>query len=208
MLFRSALASVLPWPRTLALDTDAAEIAAHSGAALAADAALDAGPTDPAYVIYTSGSTGRPKGVAVPHGAVANFLASMAREPGLGASDRLLAVTTLSFDIAVLELLLPLSVGAQIVLASRDEVLDGQALKGLIARHGVSVMQATPATWRMLIDAGWMGSPQFKALIGGEGLPADLATQLLARTGQLWNMYGPTETTVWSTCWQIGRAHV
>ena len=107
LVSQSALASVLPWPRTLALDTDAAEIAAHSGAALAADAALDAGPTDPAYVIYTSGSTGRPKGVAVPHGAVANFLASMAREPGLGASDRLLAVTTLSFDIAVLELLLP-----------------------------------------------------------------------------------------------------
>jgi acyl-CoA synthetase (AMP-forming)/AMP-acid ligase II/acyl carrier protein len=127
----------------------------------------------------------------------------MAREPGLASADRSLAVTTLSFDIAVLELLLPLAVGAQVVLASRDEALDGQALKALIERHGVNVMQATPATWRMLIGAGWMGSPQFRALIGGEGLPPDLASQLLARTGELWNMYGPTETTVWSTCWRV-----
>jgi amino acid adenylation domain-containing protein len=203
LISHSSLSSVLAWPHTLWLDTDAAEIAAQPSIDFAPDAALDARTSDPAYVIYTSGSTGRPKGVAVPHGAVANFLASMAREPGLAASDRPLAVTTLSFDIAVLELLLPLAVGAPIVLASRDDALDGQALKALIERHGVNVMQATPATWRMLIEAGWTGSPQFKALIGGEGLPPDLASQLLARTGELWNMYGPTETTVWSTCWRV-----
>ena len=118
-------------------------------------------------------------------------------------SDRLVAVTTLSFDIAVLELLLPLTVGAQVVLAGRDQVLDGRALRELIESTEANVMQATPATWRTLVDAGWKGSSGFKALIGGEGLPQDLAVQLLARTGELWNMYGPTETTVWSTRWRV-----
>jgi acyl-coenzyme A synthetase/AMP-(fatty) acid ligase/acyl carrier protein len=127
----------------------------------------------------------------------------MAREPGLGAADRLVAVTTLSFDIAVLELLLPLWVGAQVVLASREQAGDGHALRELIESSAATVMQATPATWRMLIEAGWRGSPGFKALIGGEALPPDLAAQLLERTGELWNMYGPTETTVWSTCWRV-----
>ncbi|MBL0093823.1 MAG: AMP-binding protein [Piscinibacter sp.] len=158
---------------------------------------------DVAYVIYTSGSTGRPKGVLVPHRAVVNFLHSMKREPGLTAADRLVAVTTLSFDIAVLELLLPLSVGATVVLASRDEVADGQALRSLVEGSKATVMQATPSSWRLLIDAGWQGGSAFKALVGGEPLPADLARQLLVRTGELWNMYGPTETTVWSSCWRV-----
>ena len=159
-----------------------------------------------AYVIYTSGSTGKPKGVCVPHRAVVNFLDSMRREPGLAPGDRLLAVTTLSFDIAVLELLLPLSVGASVVLASREQAMDGRALVELIHSRSINVMQATPATWRVLIDAGWRGHRGFKALSGGESLPADLAAKLVPRCGSLWNMYGPTETTVWSTCARITDA--
>ncbi|MCW7537502.1 amino acid adenylation domain-containing protein [Aquabacterium sp. A7-Y] len=187
---------------TLRVDAEAAEIAGQPATPLPDDH-LAARAEDPAYVIYTSGSTGRPKGVVVPHRAVLNFLTSMAHEPGLAASDRLIAVTTLSFDIAVLELLLPLSVGAQVVLASRDEAMDGRALRGLIETHSATVMQATPSTWQMLMEAGWEGSPGFKALVGGEALSAELATQLLARSGELWNMYGPTETTVWSTCCKV-----
>ena len=160
-------------------------------------------PDDAAYLIYTSGSTGKPKGVRVPHRAVVNFLASMRREPGLGPDDRLCAVTTLSFDIAVLELLVPLAVGAEIVLASRDQAIDGHALRALVERERVTAMQATPATWRMLIEAGWRGGPGFKALCGGEALPEELAEALLTRCGALWNMYGPTETTVWSTCGKV-----
>ena len=173
---------------------------------LAPDAQRDARPDDPAYLIYTSGSTGRPKGVVVPHQAVVNFLHSMAREPGLASHQRLLAVTTLSFDIAVLELWLPLLQGACVVLAEREQVVDGAALKALLAQHRIDVMQATPSTWRLLIGAGWTGHRDFKALVGGEPLPHDLAQALLLCTGELWNMYGPTETTVWSTCTQV-RAH-
>ncbi|MEO7733015.1 MAG: amino acid adenylation domain-containing protein, partial [Kofleriaceae bacterium] len=156
-----------------------------------------------AYVIYTSGSTGKPKGVAVPHRAVVNFLTSIAREPGMTERDVVLAVTTLSFDIAVLELLLPLAVGGEIVLATRDEATDGIALAGLLDQHHATVMQATPATWRMLIETGWRGSPTLTALCGGEALPRDLAVELAARVGRLWNMYGPTETTVWSTVHRV-----
>ncbi|KAE8758418.1 amino acid adenylation domain-containing protein [Paraburkholderia madseniana] len=169
-------------------------------------AALDPAPVtrdDLAYVIYTSGSTGRPKGVKVHHGAVANFLHSMRKRPGLEPTDTLLAVTTPSFDISVLELFLPLLTGARIVLASRDEVADGARLAELIERHAVTVMQATPATWRMLFIAGWQGAPALKALCGGEALDASLASWLLRATGSLWNMYGPTETTVWSTCHRV-----
>ncbi|MBP6630363.1 MAG: amino acid adenylation domain-containing protein [Kofleriaceae bacterium] len=157
----------------------------------------------PAYLIYTSGSTGKPKGVLVPHRAVIAFLHAMRREPGLGPTSKLVAVTTLSFDIAVLELLLPLAVGAEIVLASRDEASDGHALSRLLERTGADVMQATPATWRLLLEAGWTGGPRFRALCGGEALPVEVAEALLERTGELWNMYGPTETTVWSTCARI-----
>ena len=158
-----------------------------------------AAPESVAYVIYTSGSTGRPKGVQVPHRAVANFLVGMQREPGIGPDDRLVAVTTLSFDIAVLELMLPLSIGARVVLADRDTAVDGGALKALLVSSGATLMQATPATWRLLLEADWAGHPSFAILCGGEPLPPDLATQLLPRCGALWNMYGPTETTVWST---------
>ena len=205
LVTHSSLAGTLPWARerSLWLDADAALLGARPEAPLVPDAKRDAAAPDPAYVIYTSGSTGKPKGVVVPHGAVLNFLASMAREPGMVPDDRLLAVTTLSFDIAVLELLLPLSMGSQVVLASREQAQDGRALRALLDTSGATVMQATPSTWRMLVDAGWRGGPGFKALVGGEALPVDLASALLERCGALWNMYGPTETTVWSTCWSV-----
>jgi amino acid adenylation domain-containing protein len=154
-------------------------------------------------VIYTSGSTGRPKGVRVPHRAVSNFLDSMRIEPGLEALDRLVAVTTLSFDIAVLELFLPLAVGAEVVIADRETAGDGTALAALLERSRATVMQGTPSTWRLLLDAGWTGTPRFKALCGGEPLAPDLAAALLPRCGTLWNLYGPTETTVWSTCARV-----
>ncbi len=205
LVTQSAHAGALGWPRhdSLWLDADAADIQGHADTALAPDAEFDAQGADPAYVIYTSGSTGKPKGVVVPHRAVLNFLASMAREPGLTEHDKVLAVTTLSFDIAVLELLLPLSVGAQVVLASAEQNVDGRALRALLEASQATLMQATPSTWRMLIDAGWSGAPGFKALIGGEALALDLARALRTRVGELWNMYGPTETTVWSTCWRV-----
>ena len=169
------------------------------------DDSLAARPVDPAYVIYTSGSTGKPKGVSVPHGAVVNFLMSMARQPGMAATDRIVAITTISFDIAVLELLLPLTVGGCIVLAGREHITDGANLRRLLEQSGASMMQATPSTWRLLLAAGWSGAPGFKALVGGEALPADLAEQLAGCSGALWNMYGPTETTVWSSCCQISK---
>ena len=158
---------------------------------------------DLAYVIYTSGSTGKPKGVEIPRGAIANFLESMREEPGMESDDVLVAVTTLSFDIAALELFLPLTVGATIVLASAADASDGEVLRSSLERHRATVMQATPTTWRMLLDAGWPGLPGFKALCGGEALPPDLAAELLARVSHVWNMYGPTETTVWSTCYRL-----
>jgi amino acid adenylation domain-containing protein len=192
----------LPRERQLLLDADAGVIGSAPAAALPPDA-RSAQPGDAAYVIYTSGSTGKPKGVVVPHGAVVNFLASMAREPGLSADDVLLAVTTLSFDIAVLELQLPLTLGATVVVATRDEALDGRALGALLEEHRATVMQATPATWRLLLEAGWRGGSGFKALVGGEALPRDLADQLITRGVELWNLYGPTETTVWSSCARI-----
>ncbi len=156
------------------------------------------GPENLAYVIYTSGSTGRSKGVSVIHRALSNFLNSMRRQPGLGDTDTLLAVTTLSFDIAGLELFLPLIVGARLVIASREEAQDGKRLAEQLERHEVTVMQATPATWRLLLGAGWKGSSRLKMLCGGEALPLDLAEQLLGAGSSLWNMYGPTETTIWS----------
>ena len=193
----------LPREQQLLLDTDADVVASQSDQPLTLNAESDASPEDPAYVIYTSGSTGKPKGVVVPHRAVVNFLTSMAREPSLTENDVLVAVTTLSFDISVLELQLPLAVGATVVIASHDESVDGDSLKTLLETNSSSVMQATPVTWRLLLEAGWTGGAAFKALVGGEALPVDLADQLIANDIELWNMYGPTETTVWSTCARI-----
>jgi surfactin family lipopeptide synthetase A len=154
---------------------------------------------DLAYVLYTSGSTGKPKGVRISNRALVNFLCAMQREPGLDAGDTLLAVTTLSFDIAGLELFLPLISGARVVIAGREVAADGARLSSLLARSGATVMQATPATWRILLAAGWAGSPELKILCGGEAWPADLGDELSPRCKSLWNMYGPTETTIWSS---------
>ncbi|HEX3542490.1 MAG TPA: amino acid adenylation domain-containing protein [Acidimicrobiales bacterium] len=163
-----------------------------------------------AYLIYTSGSTGTPKGVEVPQRALVNFLASMAREPGLTAGDVLVAVTTLSFDIAALELYLPLTTGGTVVVASAEVAASPRPLADLLQRSAATVVQATPATWRMLLDAGWPGRPGLKVLCGGEQLPVALASALLDRGVELWNMYGPTETTIWSTVGRVstpGDAH-
>ena len=156
-----------------------------------------------AYVIYTSGSTGLPKGVEVSHNALSNFLISMGKTPGIKSQDKLLAVTTLSFDIATLELYLPLTVGASLYLAGSYDVIDGKALKSIIESYSINFMQATPSTWRLLLASGWNGSKDFKVLCGGEPFPKDLAQKLVSICGSVWNMYGPTETTVWSTCYKI-----
>lgn len=185
--------------RTLLLDNDWASIEQEKPAAPPRTADAE----NLAYVLYTSGSTGLPKGVEIPQRAVVNFLASMAKKPGVKACDVVLAITTLSFDISVLELYLPLTLGAKIVLASRSQAGDGTWLAQNIAARGVTVVQATPATYRLLLAAGWKGDQNLKLLCGGEPLPRDLAQALLAAGRELWNVYGPTETTVWSTAEQI-----
>ncbi|WP_280282113.1 non-ribosomal peptide synthetase [Pseudomonas sp. BN415] len=152
-----------------------------------------------AYVIYTSGSTGKPKGVAVRRAGLGNFLASMAAAPGLAEEGRMLALTSLSFDIAALELYLPLVSGASVVLVDRDTARDPERLWEQIAQQGVSAIQATPSTWRLLAEHPRL--PELagrQVLCGGEALPADLARTLVGVAGELWNLYGPTETTVWS----------
>jgi amino acid adenylation domain-containing protein len=151
-----------------------------------------------AYLIYTSGSTGVPKGVQITQGAVVNLLRAMRERPGMNAEDRMMAVTTLSFDIAGVELYLPLLVGGQVVVLSRAESGDGRGLGQALERHGATVMQATPATWQMLLSAGWEGAAGLKILCGGEALPRELAERLLQRGREVWNLYGPTETTIWS----------
>jgi amino acid adenylation domain-containing protein len=156
-----------------------------------------------AYVIYTSGSTGKPKGVQISHRALVNLLISMRRQPGLEAEDILLSVTTLAFDIAALEFFLPLVTGARLIIAAPEVLNDGRRLAQLLEDCGATVMQATPATWRMLLHAGWEGSKRLNILCGGEALAPDLADQLLVRCRALWNLYGPTETTVWSTACRV-----
>jgi amino acid adenylation domain-containing protein len=158
---------------------------------------------DLAYVIYTSGSTGQPKGVQITHGSLVNFLISMRQTPGLNQEDIFLSVTTLSFDIAALELYLPLIVGARVVIVSREVATDGMRLLTEITSSQATVMQATPATWRMLITAGWQGNQQLKILCGGESLDSNLAHQLLKLSKQVWNLYGPTETTIWSSVHKV-----
>ena len=163
-------------------------------------------PTDICYVIYTSGSTGEPKGVQIPHGAVINFLYAMRETPGFTANESVLAVTTLSFDIAVLELYLPTIFGGSVVVMDTYGAVNGEQLAEALDAHDISLLQATPGTWRLMIQSGWKGKSDLKVLCGGEPMPNDLVQPLLDRCGELWNMYGPTETTVWSAAFQIKSA--
>lgn len=158
---------------------------------------------DVAYVIYTSGSTGKPKGVEIQHFALVNFLQQMAKRPGITSDDNVLAITTFSFDISILEMMLPLTVGACCIVAHEDAVNDGKVLIELLDKADISLMQATPSMWRLLLISGWQGRVNLKALSGGEALPAELAAKLKPKVASLWNMYGPTETTIWSTCHEI-----
>ncbi len=198
LLTQEKLAATLPKhdARTVYLDRNLPETSP-------AAAPTPPAPENLAYVIYTSGSTGKPKGVQISHRALVNFLASMQQTPGIAANDVLLAVTTISFDIAGLELYLPLTVGARVVLASRTAASDGTQLAEKISASGATVMQATPATWRLLLASGWRGSKNLKILCGGEALPVDLAEELLSRGGSVWNLYGPTETTIWSAVCEV-----
>ncbi|MGK3989851.1 amino acid adenylation domain-containing protein [Sorangium sp. So ce136] len=180
--------------------------AAAAGHAPAAAAGREAGPGDTAYVLYTSGSTGRPKGVSVTHACLRNFLLAMREAPGLSAADVLLSVTTISFDIAGLELYLPLVTGARVEILGRDAARDARQLMAALRDAGATVMQATPTTWRMLLEEPWQPGRLQRALCGGEALPGDLAEQLLGRGLEVWNLYGPTETTIWSTVKRVERA--
>ncbi|HVH12414.1 MAG TPA: amino acid adenylation domain-containing protein, partial [Longimicrobium sp.] len=207
VLVDAASAEGLPSTDARVVVVDRVDLAAEPASAPSVDVDVDAvDPDDLAYVIYTSGSTGRPKGVMVPHRGVANFLSSMAREPGMTADDVLVAVTSLSFDIAVLELLLPLTVGATVAVATREQSLDPGKLSALLRDAGATAMQATPATWRMLVQAGWAGDAKLAILCGGEALPPELARELIPRGRGLWNLYGPTETTIWSAVERVESA--
>jgi len=160
-------------------------------------------PDQLAYMLYTSGSTGLPKGVPITHEALANFLLSVSEKPGIDHTDLVAAFTTTSFDISLLELLLPLIVGATIVIADSDTAKDPEEMSLFIEREEISYMQVTPATWTSLFLAGWNGRPGMKMLTGGEALPKQLAAKMLKVGQEVWNMYGPTECTIWSSCWQV-----
>ncbi|MBW8873677.1 MAG: non-ribosomal peptide synthase/polyketide synthase [Acidobacteria bacterium] len=204
LLTQQASAAALPSSEAIVVDIDEAR---ESAAAWPADRPAPAAtPQNLAYVIYTSGSTGRPKGVQIPHAALVNFLDSMAGRPGISVDDRLAAVTSLSFDIAGLEIFLPLLAGAEVVVADRETTADALRLQRLLRDRGITIMQATPATWRMLVEAGWEGRDGLKILCGGEALPRALAHALAARGASLWNLYGPTETTIWSAVSSVGEA--
>ena len=162
---------------------------------------------DKAYTIYTSGTTGRPKGVMVPHRALTNFVSATQHEPGMRRGDRMLGVATISFDIALMDMFLPLASGATLVVAAEDDTKEPVRLAQLLERERITCMQATPATWRMLMASGWAGKPGLKMLSGGETLPRDLADALIRRDGdeygELWNSYGPTETTIYSSFFRV-----
>jgi amino acid adenylation domain-containing protein len=196
---RLGLVSMPGTTRVLCLDRDADAIAAESDENPHGGADLE----DLAYVIYTSGSTGRPKGVQIAHRSLANVLSSFQQTMDVRDRDVLVAVTTLSFDIAGLELLLPLVTGAQVVVASREVAADPAKLMALLAESDATIVQATPTTWRMLLEAGWRCAGALRVLCGGEAFPADLAERLLATGASLWNVYGPTETTIWSTVHRV-----
>jgi amino acid adenylation domain-containing protein len=199
----SLLDAGLEAPRVVCIDRDWDEISAESG--LAPEVAAD--PDALAYVIYTSGSTGNPKGVEIRHASLVNLLEAMSERPGMDENDTVLSVTTLSFDIAGLELYLPLLCGAKLVIATREEAQDPARLAAAIEEAEATFVQATPTTWRMLVDAGWEGRSGLKIVCGGEALPRGLANELVDRGASVWNMYGPTETTIWSSALELTRGH-
>jgi amino acid adenylation domain-containing protein len=199
----SLLGSGLEAPRIVCIDRDWEEIAAEPGV----PSAVAPDPDALAYVIYTSGSTGNPKGVEIRHGSLVNLLEAMRERPGMDENDTVLSVTTLSFDIAGLELYLPLMCGAKLVIATRDEAQDPARLAAAIEDADATFVQATPTTWRMLVDAGWEGRSGLKIVCGGEALSRGLANELIDRGASLWNMYGPTETTIWSAALELTRGH-
>jgi amino acid adenylation domain-containing protein len=161
-------------------------------------------PDNLAYVIYTSGSTGKPKGVQISQRSLINLLYAMKRAPGCTEQDIFLSLTTLSFDIAALELFLPLIVGGRVIVLTHEAVRDNNLLSAHLANSRATMMQATPTLWRLLLDSEWKSSSQgLKVLSGGEALPSDLVHKLLERETSLWNLYGPTETTIWSTAHEV-----
>ncbi len=185
--------------RVICLDTDWQEIANQSSA----NPQSNVSTQNVAYMIYTSGSTGKPKGVMVTHGSLVNFLFSMREQLALGEQHTMLATTSLSFDIAGLELYLPLLSGMQVIVIAQETVADGKHLAAVIDTYEQPVMQMTPAAWQMLLETGWQGNPRLWLLCGGEALSADLARVLLTKGACLTNLYGPTETTIWSTLHRI-----
>ncbi|MBP0903704.1 amino acid adenylation domain-containing protein [Mariniflexile gromovii] len=158
---------------------------------------------DLAYILYTSGSTGKPKGVPISHKNLVNFLFSISKEPGITENDKLLAITTISFDIAGLELFLPLLNGACIIMVDAETARNGELLHDILKTKKISIVQATPTTWKMLLESKWEQPLPITALCGGEALTSELAQKILSKCKKLWNMYGPTETTIWSTIKEI-----
>ena len=199
LLTQRDLRSLLPPFAGTIIEVDGGEWQANSRGNLS----VPVTPENLAHVIYTSGSTGRPKGVEIPRGALTNILWCMRHWLQLKSGDTLLAVTTISFDIAGMEVWVPLLVGARCVIASRASAGDGQRLREMIERWQVSFLQATPVTWQLLLAAGWPGKPDLTTVCTGEAMPRELAAQLRPLTGRLWNLYGPTETTIWSTGWLV-----
>ncbi|MFK8111206.1 MAG: amino acid adenylation domain-containing protein, partial [Rubripirellula sp.] len=187
----------------VAVDTFESEIAEQD----AESPKTSCSKTDIAYVIFTSGSTGQPKGVRVPHQTVLNLLHSMLRQPGLAPHESILAVTSLSFDMSVSEIFLPMTCGACLAIADKETTIDGEKLAAAIAKHDAKLIQATPATWRLLANSSWSGKKDLRIVSAGEPFPADLVAPLLDRTSEVWNMYGPTETTVYSTVERLTDAN-
>lgn len=198
--------SAAPYAKVVRVDGDAASLQSESSTKL--DDVPGWSPEDLCYTIFTSGSTGRPKGVMIRHRSWVNLLQAFARITNITHEDTLLAVTTVCFDIAGLELGMPLLVGGCVHVAKKEEASDVERLLPLVQKDShVTFMQATPATWRMLFNGEWEGNNQLTVLCGGEPLPPELATQLSNSCKQLWNVYGPTETTIWSTCCEIKPDH-
>jgi amino acid adenylation domain-containing protein len=202
ILAQGSLRALLPAGEGAVLDLKAGDEAPSEADSAPLDRAPD--PDTVAYVLHTSGSTGRPKGVQVTHRSLLSMLLSLRERPGLRRDDVLLSVTAPIFDIFAVELFLPLLVGARVELASREATVDGRALASEIERVGASVLQATPATWTMLLEAGWQGRSGLRAFCGGEAMTPQLARGLRARCAAVWNLYGPTETTVYSTRHEVG----